>query len=134
MDYLMIQTYPCQSKLIVKGRYSDFDLARSACELENQGDDYTSSALRVQKDGKLYCIDSSGLPSTLSLQQDWLVLPEYKNHHNDDSVEGEIIVCRCTYPYFMSENYLTCLVDDSGREINYCPNCYRTLSFNNDDC
>lgn len=127
----MIQTYPRQLRLIVRARFSDFDSARSACELENLAHDYTSFALRVQKDGKLYHIDSSGLPSTLSLQQDWLVLPEYKNRHDDDSVEGEIIVCRCTYPYFVSDGFLTCLVDDSGREIDCCPNCDRTLDDDN---
>lgn len=136
-EYLIIQTYPPEKKLIVEHRSFDYQQVTSSCELENLAHDYTSFGLRIFHDGKLWNVDRQGLPQSISKQQDWKIAQEYQIASHDDNIDGEIIICDCSYPYFSSLacrtnnsgegiefwQPITCLVEDNGREVENCPNC-----------
>ncbi|RCJ41996.1 hypothetical protein A6770_35505 [Nostoc minutum NIES-26] len=139
-EYLIIQTYPREKRLIVEHRSFDYQQATSSCELKNLAHDYSSFGLRVFHDGKLWNVDWQGLPQSISKQQDWKITEEYQIASYDDNIDGEIIICDCSYPYFSSLvahntsgeaiefwQPLTCLLEDNGREIERCPNCNISL-------
>lgn len=159
-EYLVIQTFPREMRLRVTFRSFDYQKAFSNCELENLAHDYSSFALRVFHQGKLYRVLPDGTPGEISQQQDWKIQPSYlKAHYNRDTdgevvayndgevICGEIVVCRCSYPYFSAlvastnrnnepDEYwqpITCLVEDNGQNINACPNCGITLIEDDDD-
>ncbi|NJO62401.1 MAG: hypothetical protein HC836_30500 [Richelia sp. RM2_1_2] len=136
-EYLVICTYPRGKSLRCEYRSFDYHTARSKRDLENLAHDYSSFGLRIFHQGKLYHVTDSGKPGKISKQQDWKIHPDYKAAHYDRNTDGEIEICECSYPYFWalvlylnldneaSEKWqpVTCLVDDSDREIDNCPNC-----------
>jgi hypothetical protein len=161
-EYLIIQTYPREISLKVVNRSFDYQQAKSWCDLENFAHDYSSFALRIFHQNKLYWVNSDGTPREISKQQDWKIDLRYLNAHYDQNSEeeivvysdgdvicGEIAVCQCSYPYFSAlvattnrnnepDEYwqpITCLVDDFGEIINNCPNCGTRLvdDFEDDD-
>jgi hypothetical protein len=146
-EYLVIQTYPHDQKLVVKHRSFDYQEANSSCELENLAHDYTSFSLRIFHDSKLWTVDFEGNPQSLSLQQDWKIAQKYFQPCCTNDVECELNVCQCSYPYFstirtdISSNgeynsqlrLETCLVDDHSREIDHCPNCNCALIVEEDE-
>lgn len=136
-EYLVIQTSPRRMKLHVEYRTYDYSKAVSRCELENLANDYSSFAVRVFDEGKLWRLNINGHPTKPSEQQNWDIHPDYLAVHYDQNSDGEIVVHNCSYPYFSAlvarrNKYgefvdrtqpLTCLQKDEGREINTCPNC-----------
>ncbi len=110
-EYLIIQTYPREISLRVVNRFFDYKQAKNWCDLENFAHDYTSFGLRVFHQGKLYLVRSDGTPGEISNQQDWKIDPRYLNAHYDQNYEGEIIVCNCSYPYFL------CFLDPEDSEV-----------------
>lgn len=147
-EYLVIITLPREMKLRVEYRSHDYHKAKSRCDIENMSHDYTSFAERIFHQGKLWRVNCNGEPVELSKQQDWHIHPDYLAAHRDRDSDGEIIVHDCSYPYFYSlkskinrhgeaAQYwqpLTCLQEDSGREINACPNCgYQLIDVEDED-
>jgi hypothetical protein len=147
-EYLVIQTLPREMKLRVEYRTYDYSKAVSKCELENLANDYSSFAVRVFHEGKLWRLNVNGHPTKPSEQQSWHIHPDYLAVHRDRNSDGEIVVHECSYPYFSAlvarrNKYgefvdatqpLTCLQDDAGREINACPNCgYLLVEEDEDD-
>ncbi|BBD70758.1 hypothetical protein NIES4072_71240 [Nostoc commune NIES-4072] len=131
-EYLVIQTYPREIGLRVSKRDFDYQSAKNYCEVENLAHDYTSFGVRVFHEQKLWDIDFCGHPSNISKQQDWKISPEYLSAHSDSETNEEIIVCSCSYPRFeeFANDFwklTTCLVDDKGRDVEYCPNCNAKL-------
>ncbi|MEM7557084.1 MAG: hypothetical protein AAF378_23940, partial [Cyanobacteria bacterium P01_A01_bin.84] len=136
-EYLVIKTLPRSIDLYLEYVTNSFQEAQKKCDLENLAHDYSSFAVRVMYKGKLYRPDDYGYPSVISKQQDWSVHQKYLDAHYSQHQDCEIFVCNCSYPYFKSligyidnENewceYLqpiTCLISDSGRKIELCPNC-----------
>jgi hypothetical protein len=136
-EYLVIQTVPSRMKLHVEYHTHDYGKANSRCDIENFANDYTSFGVRIFHQGKLWRVNGNGEPVELSKQQNWQIHPDYLTAHRDRSSDGEIVVHECSYPYFSAlvarrNKYgefidatqpLTCLQEDSGREINTCPNC-----------
>ncbi|WP_193199681.1 hypothetical protein [Nostoc sp. MG11] len=140
-EYLVIQTYPHDKKLVVKHRSFDYQEANSSCQFENLAHDYTSFSLRIFHDSRLWTVDSEGNPGSRSLQQDWKIAQEYKDADSDGNFESEIDICNCGYPYFsvlidIDIYYwksITCLVEDRGREIINCPNCNALIEDQGED-
>ncbi len=146
-EYLVIQTSPRRIKLHVEYRTYDYSKAVSRCELENLAHDYSSFAVRVFHEGKLWRFNINGHPTKPSEQQNWDIHPDYLAVHYDRNSDGEIVVHECSYPYFSSlkslinrhgeaaEHWqpLTCLQEDEGREINACPNCGYSLVDDEDE-
>lgn len=140
-EYLIIQTYPCEYTLRVCQRTFNYESARSSCQFENMAHDYSSFDLRIFHNQKLWTVDFMGTPWRVSQEQDWKIHYCYFKANNDDNIDGEIVICRCSYPYFSSlrtftnrygecEEYwqpITCLEEDNGRDIDDCPNCNCTL-------
>ncbi|WP_341531644.1 hypothetical protein WKK05_36340 (plasmid) [Nostoc sp. UHCC 0302] len=140
-EYLIIQTYPREHKLIVEHRSFDYVDAKSHCELENLANDYTSFSLRIFCDSKLWDVNYEGKRASISKQQNWRIAQEYLEAHYDPHTDGEVVVCQCSYPYFSSlTSYinnngesttswqpLTCLVTGKGQDIQTCPNCNTSL-------
>lgn len=102
------------------------------------GSDYSHHTVRVIHEGKLYRVDSSGNPTEISKEQNWQVHPDYYNARYVQQQDCEIeSCCECSYPVFWSWRNVhgaggttvrdwravTCLVEDSGREVFKCPNC-----------
>lgn len=151
-EYLVIQTYPREHKLIVEHRNFDYKNAKSHCELENLAHDYTSFSLRVFHDDKLWEVNYEGQPQSISKQQNWKVAQEYLEAHYATHTDAEVVVCQCSYPYFSSLTShisnsgqpitswqsLTCLVEGKGQDIQTCPNCNASLirvdESEDDDC
>jgi hypothetical protein len=130
-EYLVIQSYPKSRRLIVEYRSFDYREVSSKCEMDNLGHDYTSFALRIFHQGKLW-VTQSGKPKTLSEQQDWKIASEYDIAHYDENSEGQLDLCACSYPYYSAYRStgtweywqpITCLEEDNGREFSNCPNC-----------
>lgn len=146
-EYLVIQTHPQEKSLKVSKRSFDYEEATKYCELENLGHDYATFELRIIRDNKLWTVNNSGYPRTISQQQDWKVSPEYFEAIHNHNNHGEIIVCFCSYLYFHGViaqtsgsgevvecwHSVTCLVNDHGREIHSCPNCGISLIDELDD-
>ncbi|MFK0735652.1 MAG: hypothetical protein ACIWVG_31730 [Gloeotrichia echinulata HAB0833] len=148
-EYLIIQTYPypCKHTLRVCQRTFDYKSARSSCELENMAHDYSCFDLRIFHNQKLWTVDFMGEAEEISSEQDWKINQDYFEANNDENIDGEIVICRCSYPYFSSlrtfiNRYgesgeywqpITCLEEDNGRDINNCPNCNYTLIELDDD-
>jgi hypothetical protein len=146
-EYLVIQTVPSRMKLHVEYHTHDYGKANSRCDIENFANDYTSFGVRIFHQGKLWRVNCNGEPVELSKQQNWQIHPDYLTVHRDRSSDGEIVVHNCSYPYFSAlvarrnkyEEFidiaqpLTCLQDDTGREINACPNCGYSLVEEDDD-
>ncbi len=131
-EYFVIQTYPREKELVVNKRFLDYQLAKDYCSIENLAHDYTSFSVRTFHEGKLWDVDLWGNPSNISKQQDWKIVQEYLSAHYNQETNEEIIVCSCSYPYFEelandSWKFNTCLVDDQGRDVEYCPNCNAKL-------
>jgi hypothetical protein len=150
-EYLVIQTRSKNLRLHPLHRGFDYKKAKSFCEFENLASDYNHYSERVVHQGKLHHIDCDGLPTKLSLEQDWKIGEHYYNARFAEDADCEIEVCNCSYPVFWSfrsvlarngatsQTWLpiTCLVDDFGREINRCPNCNISLEpeeVEDDDC
>ncbi len=140
-EYLVIQSYPHEHKLMVEHRTFDYKNAKSHCELENLAHDYTSFSIRIFHDDKLWEVNYKGEPQSISKQQNWRIAQEYLEAHYDPHTDAEMVVCQCSYPYFSSLTThisnsgesmtswqaLTCLVRDLGRDIQTCPNCNASL-------
>jgi hypothetical protein len=131
-EYLVIQTYPREIGLRIDKRFLNYELAKRHCSLENLAHDYTSFSVRIFHNEKLWDIDLWGNPSRLSKQQDWKIAQEYLSAYYERETNQEIITCSCSYPYFEefgndSWKLTTCLIDDQGREVEYCPNCNAKL-------
>jgi hypothetical protein len=133
-EYLIIQTHP-YSKYGCDAIYRTYNYsdAWDKCSLENMANDDSNFDIRIFHDGKLWNTGGFiGIRYNVSKEQLWKVHPDYRN------ANGEIEICKCSYLYFVGrDNILTCLQDDCGREITYCPNCNYTLvaeDDNYDDC
>jgi hypothetical protein len=136
-EYLVIQTYPREKSLIVDKRSFNHKEAKDYCSIQNLAHDYTSFGLRIIHHQKLWEVNFLGEPSEVSDQQDWKIHEDYFKADYDENIDGEIVLCQCSYPYFSSlrtftNNYgegdeywqsVTCLVEDNGRDIDNCPNC-----------
>ncbi|WGV29229.1 hypothetical protein [Halotia branconii] len=130
-EYLIIQTYPSEKKLVINKRCLNYESAKDHCNLENLAHDYTSFAVRIFHEGRLWDIDFLGNPSRLSKQQDWKIVQEYLDVDYDGET-NEALICSCSYPYIerlINDRWssFTSLFDDKGRSIEYCPNCNVTL-------
>ncbi|WP_138504489.1 hypothetical protein [Nostoc sp. PA-18-2419] len=140
-EYLVIQAYPCEKRLIVDKRSFNYKEARDYCSIQNLSHDYTSYSLRIFHNQKLWEVDFMGEPWEVSKEQDWKIAEEYLKAHHDKNTDGEIVVCRCSYPFFSSlrtfinrhgeaDEYwqpVTCLTESQGLEIENCPNCNYAL-------
>ncbi|BAY67103.1 hypothetical protein NIES22_72660 (plasmid) [Calothrix brevissima NIES-22] len=136
-EYLVIQTYPPEKRLIIDKRSFNHKEARNYCDIQNLAHDYTSYSLRIFHNQKLWEVNFMGEPLEVSQQQDWKIHEDYFQAERDENFDCEIVLCRCSYPYFsslrtFSNNYgegdeywqpVTCLVEDNGRDIDNCPNC-----------
>ncbi|MBW4628245.1 MAG: hypothetical protein KME49_22715 [Brasilonema octagenarum HA4186-MV1] len=136
-EYLVIQTHPIGQTLRLVKRTFDYQEARSTCEIENLANDYSAYDVRIYHDGKLWYFDFNKKLLKPSLEQFWHIQVDYKAASRDLNTDGEIIVHRCSYPYFSSLRTrlnrfgeaveywqpLTCLVEDCGNDIENCPNC-----------
>lgn len=140
-EYLVIQVSSGNLRLYALHRGFDYRVARSFCEFENLSSDYSTYSIRVVQQGKLHYVNGNGLPTQQSKEQDWKILEHYYNARSASDADCEIKVCNCSYPVFWSDRTIiardgetrqvwlptTCLIEDFGREINYCPNCNMTL-------
>ena len=124
-EYLVIQTFPPVLTTRVVYRSYDYQEAERSCNLENLSHDYSSYTTRIYHDDKLWIPGNIfGIPYKISEQQFWEIHPDYKSSDAD----GEIEIHNCSYLYFQgSNNILTCLKDDNGRNITVCPNCGESL-------
>lgn len=135
-DYLVVQTYPENWRLIWAFKSNDYQRARDALSLENMASDEKVYGLRIYSDGLLYNADCDGERGSLSQQQNWQIHEAYLREHRNPENNGEIITCSCSYPHFTylaSESVtghvwaesqpMTCLVNDNNRDIDHCPNC-----------
>lgn len=84
-EYLVIQTSPQQMKLNVEHRTNDYKKAISHCDLENMGHDYTSFAVRIFYQGKLWRVNDDGEPTKVSAQQNWSINENYLTLHYSNS-------------------------------------------------
>ncbi len=137
-EYLVIQICAQSLRLHPLHRGFDYLAARSFCEFENLSSDYS---IRIVQQGKLHHVNASGLPTQQSKEQDWKIHEHYYNARFSPETDCDIEVCNCSYPVFWSDRSViardgetrqawlpvTCLVEDFGREVNYCPNCNSTL-------
>lgn len=139
-EYLVIQVRSKNLRLRPLHRGFDYQEARSFCDFENLANDYSTYGLRIMHNGKLHHVDGDGLATTQSKEQQWLIHEDYYNARFVDNLDCEIEVCDCSYPVFWSFSSgnpifesnqvwqpITCLIDDSGREIDSCPNCGTAL-------
>lgn len=124
-EYLIIETYP-HSKFGVNVIYRTYNYsdAWDKCSLENMANDYANFAVKIFHDGKLWNTGGIiGLRYNISEQQLWKIHPHYRK-----DADGEIKFCKCSYPYFVGrDGILTCLEDDNGVNITFCPNCNYAL-------
>jgi hypothetical protein len=140
-EYIVLQTRSKNLRLHPLHRGFDWRKAKSFCEFENMASDFNHYSERVVHQGKLHHINCDGVATKLSFEQDWKIGEDYYNARFAQDADCEIKVCDCSYPVFWSFRSviarngetrldwlpITCLVEDFGREINYCPNCNISL-------
>ncbi|MBN3958667.1 hypothetical protein [Nostoc sp. NMS8] len=95
-EYLVIQTYPREHKLIVEHRNFDYKNAKNHCELENLAHDYTSFSLRIFHDDHLWEVNYEGEPQSISKEQNWRVAQEYLEAHYAMHTDAKVVVCQCS--------------------------------------
>lgn len=144
-EYTIIRTLPRTPRLYIESTSFNFKKISKRYETVDRGADYESFVLRQYFQGKFYRVNKDGSRGEVSLLQNWKLDEEYESMHYQGEGRQQILVCRCSYPYF-SDNIIsyecddtpdragsqavTCLVGDSGREISRCPNCNRKLIWN----
>jgi hypothetical protein len=145
-EYLIIQTRSGW-RLHPLHRGFDYRAAKSFCDMENMGSDYSHYSVRIIHQGKLHRVDWDGAPTEPSKEQDWKIAEDYYNARYIERLDCEIEVCKCSYPVFWNyKSYtnsygegatkwrpITCLVEDHGREIDSCPNCGARLIEEDED-
>lgn len=141
-QYLVIKIFPRSLSLEVVFKGFDLQKARHKQFMEEMATDYSTFAIRMYFQGKLYKVNNDGTRGKLSLQQNWRIHHYYLHMHHKSSEDGGILTCRCSYPYFtflVLESHLgnyragsqtmTCLGNDNGHDILNCPNCGSSLPF-----
>lgn len=150
-ECVIFRTLPRTHEPYIEARTFNVQKALDKCSRLNLGADYEHFEVRVFFYNKFYKVNQNGSRGEVSLVQMWKVEQTYLNRHRDSNNWGGILVCKCSYPYFASEvanpddglseerkalnnsdDYavtqpVTCLEDDFGREIDYCPNCNSRL-------
>lgn len=130
-QYIVLQTYPMSKHLSYWYSTFNFFEAEEKCSSYNAANEYSSCAVRLYHNEKLWVPSyADGSPFKISEQQFWKLHPSYNNQSSD--LHGRIEICTCSYLYFVGETDIkTCLEDDFGRIITACPNC--EVSFDEDD-
>lgn len=147
-EYVVLQVPSTNLHIKILHRGFNYHAARDFCQTHNFGSKHKQYSLRVMLGGKLHHVDCNGTATKQSKEQVWKIsLDHYQMHHcgsfheylGDHAVGIE--VCSCSYPVFwiyerksgengevitFSAPY-TCLVEDNGRDIDYCPNCNTPL-------
>lgn len=147
-EYVALKVPSQGLNLKILHRGFDYQAAKSFCQTHNFGTKHQPYSLRVMLGGKLHHVDCKGTATKQSKEQVWKIsLEHYQMHHCGSFHEflGDyavgIEVCSCSYPVFwiherqsgenkgaitFSSPY-TCLVEDNGQPIDYCPNCHAPL-------
>lgn len=145
-EYIVIQTRLGHWRLCPLIRSFSYWEAKSFCDGENMGADYSHYSIRIVHEEKLHRVDINGYPAQISKEQDWQVHPDYYNARYVNNEDCEVETCSCSYPIFWSWQSVpgagnqmvqdwravTCLVEDSGRMVKHCPNCQAPLLINED--
>jgi hypothetical protein len=140
-EYIVLQTRTKNLRLYPLHRGFDWREAKSFCDFENMASDFNHYSERVVYQGKLHHVNDEGGATKVSFEQDWKILEEYFIARFTPDADCEIEVCDCSYPVFYSYRSvvarngetnqvwlpITCLENDFGREITYCPNCTISL-------
>lgn len=146
-EFFVIQTLPATAKLYILHRGFDLKEATGEYELENFAHDYTSFGLRIFYEGKLWRVGHDGKPTYVSKQQQWIIHEDYLITDDCKYIDSEIKTHDCSYPYFSCTRSilskcngvmycwetLTCLEEDHGRQILWCPNCSKSLDNEDED-
>ncbi len=77
-EYLVIQTRNGW-RLHPLHRGFDYRTAKSFCDTENMGSDYSHYSVRIIHQGKLHRVDWDGAATEPSREQDWKIEEEYYN-------------------------------------------------------
>lgn len=152
-EYAILRTRPATPQLYVESCAFNFLKIKRRYENVDMGADYESFVLRQYFHGKFYKVNNDGSRGEVSPIKNWKVDEFYLNLHHFCSNNSGILNCKCSYPYFTSlicnpddslsleqraasnsadyagSQPLTCLIEDNGREVNYCPNCNRRIDW-----